>query len=48
MNLQRIEDALEAASLDEFDVDPDAELFDLSFEDLDEVADSWSGEHIAS
>jgi hypothetical protein len=38
MNLQRIEEVLEAESLDEFDVDPDAELFDMSFDDLDDAA----------
>jgi hypothetical protein len=36
MNLQRIEEAFEAESLDEFDVDPDAELFDASFDNLDD------------
>jgi hypothetical protein len=38
MNLRRIEEAFEAASLDEFDVDPDAELFELSDDDLDASA----------
>jgi hypothetical protein len=38
MDLKRIEDAFEAASLGEFDIDPDAELFDVSPEELEEVA----------
>jgi hypothetical protein len=37
MNLKRIEEAFEAASLDEFDVDPDAELFELSDGEFDDV-----------
>jgi len=38
MNLKRIEEAFEAASLDEFDVDPDAELFELSEDELEEIS----------
>jgi hypothetical protein len=37
VNLRRIEDAFDAASLDEFDVDPDAELFDVSDIESDEM-----------
>jgi hypothetical protein len=40
MDLRRIEEAFEAASLGEFDTDPDAELFELS---LDEPADLADG-----
>ncbi len=37
MDLNRIEEAFDDASLSEFDIDPDAELFDPSFDDLDDV-----------
>jgi hypothetical protein len=37
MDLKRIEEAFDDASLDEFDIDPDAELFDLSPDDLSEI-----------
>jgi hypothetical protein len=35
---RQIEQAIEAASLSEFDIDPDAELFELSPEETEEVA----------
>jgi hypothetical protein len=37
MDLKRIEEAFDDASLDEFDIDPDAELFDVSLDDLGEI-----------
>jgi len=37
MNLKQIEDAFDDASPDEFDTDPDAELFELSLEALAEI-----------
>jgi hypothetical protein len=37
MDLKRIEEAFDDASLDEFDIDPDAELFDLSLDELDDI-----------
>jgi hypothetical protein len=39
MDLKRIEEAFEAACLDEFDADPDAELFELSPDEFDDIAD---------
>jgi len=33
MDLKRIEEAFDDASLNEFDIDPDAELFDLSLDE---------------
>jgi hypothetical protein len=38
VNLRRIEEAFEAPSLDEFDVDPDAELFEISEDEFEDVA----------
>jgi hypothetical protein len=37
MDLKRIEEAFDDASVDEFDIDPDAELFDLSLDDLGKI-----------
>jgi hypothetical protein len=37
MDLKRIEEAFDDASPDEFDIDPDAELFDLSLDELGEI-----------
>jgi hypothetical protein len=37
VNLRRIEEAFDAASLDEFDIDPEAELFEVSDEEFDDV-----------
>jgi hypothetical protein len=36
---RQIEEAIEAASLSEFDADPDAELFELSTEEIEQFAD---------
>jgi bacteriocin-like protein len=38
VNLRRIEEAFEAASLDEFELDTDAELFELSDDELEEIS----------
>jgi hypothetical protein len=47
VNLRRIEEEFDAASLDEFDTDPDAELFELSDDDEldDQIGDCSSGLH---
>ena len=37
MNLKQIEEAFDDTALDEFDIDPDAELFDVSLDELDEI-----------
>jgi hypothetical protein len=46
-NLRRIEEALDAASLDEFDVDPDAELFEISEDEFEDAA-GGTGQHFAA
>ena len=46
-NLRRIEEAFDAASLDEFDVDPDAELFEISEDEFEDAAGGTS-QHFAA
>jgi hypothetical protein len=38
MDLKQIEEAFDDASIDEFDVDPDAELFDVVLDELEPTA----------